>query len=343
MRTEKLRWISYIIILVALLIPSIIVRSVEAKENWKIKFAYETTPAHHKSIFIENFAKKLPEYTNGLVTCRTYSGAALYSTEAEALIATSKGAGVQITAPEIGHASVLLPEYQVYALPFLFSSFEDEYKLLDGPLKKDFAAFAAVKNLKLLGFIPHERIEIITSKRMMRMPEDFKKIVLRAPPFPILQETIIALDGSPVAITAGELYMALQKGIADGACSSVSHMQAIKAWEVKQKYLTLCGLQSMTYPILVNLTWWNKLPTDIQEGIQRLSNDMIAKERADLVAIRQRDIKVLRDHGIQVYELTSEERNAWEKKISVMRTKWGKRMGGEEWVNKVQETVKRAK
>lgn len=101
------------------------------------------------------------------------------------------------------------------------------------------------------------------------------------------------LGGSPVVLTFGQIYTALEKGVVDGYCWPVYGLLATKFYEAGAKYVmrpTLGVSRSFT---TVNLKAFNKLPKKLQtilveegEKVEYWSieffDDFIAKEEKEL-------------------------------------------------------------
>ena len=104
------------------------------------------------------------------------------------------------------------------------------------------------------------------------------------------------LGGSPVVLTFGQIFTALEKGVVDGYCWPVYGLKATKFYEAGAKFVmrpTLGVSRSFT---LVNAKAFNKLPKKLQtilveEGkkVEYWSiewfDDFIAKEEKDLKAL----------------------------------------------------------
>ena len=101
------------------------------------------------------------------------------------------------------------------------------------------------------------------------------------------------LGGSPVVLTFGQIFTALEKGVVDGYCWPVYGLLATKFYEAGAKYVmrpTLGVSRSFT---VINVNAFNKLPKKLQtilveEGKKveywsiKFFDDFIAKEEKEL-------------------------------------------------------------
>lgn len=104
----------------------------------------------------------------------------------------------------------------------------------------------------------------VTANRPIRTPDDLKGFRLRLPGARIWQASGAAMGASPLPIAFGEVYLALQQGIADGQENPVPVIKAMGFQEV-QKYLCLTGHIQSSIQILINDRIWNSLQPSQQE------------------------------------------------------------------------------
>ena len=101
------------------------------------------------------------------------------------------------------------------------------------------------------------------------------------------------MGGSPVVLTLGQLYTALEKGVVDGYCWPLYGLRTFKFYEAGAKYVMRPPLGVSKSFTLINLQAFNKLPKKhqtilIEEGKKveywsiKFFDDYIAKEEADL-------------------------------------------------------------
>jgi TRAP-type transport system periplasmic protein len=121
------------------------------------------------------------------------------------------------------------------------------------------------KDVKLLTLNASEPYFLITSKRPVKVLDDFKGLKLRVIGAPAANMMKL-LKASPITISMTETYMALQKGIIDGMAIPWEALRSFKQYELV-KYYTLAPLSAMYASEVMNLDTWNRLPADIQKQI----------------------------------------------------------------------------
>ncbi len=112
----------------------------------------------------------------------------------------------------------------------------------------------------------------ITANRPIRTPADLADFRLRLPGSNIWQASGRALGARPLPVPFGEVYLALQQGIADGQENPVPVIQAMGFHEVQQ-YLSLTGHSQSSIQILINERTWERL----SPGEQRVLREVIER------------------------------------------------------------------
>lgn len=157
----------------------------------------------------------------------------------------------------------------------------------------------------------------------------------------MVPEMLKSFGASPIFISSGELYMALSKGMADGYMTGFDSIHSRKLYEVT-KYVTNAGLSYSSMLGLINLKFWNNLPEETRQVMLRVASETENKvaqwtdEREAFV------IKDIREKGVNVFILSSEERKPF---VGAAKPVWDgfvKRHGkdAEEILQWVKENVK---
>lgn len=100
-----------------------------------------------------------------------------------------------------------------------------------------------------------------------------------------------------------EVYQALQTGVLDAGLTGVQAANARKFYEV-QKYGVASNLLLAFDNLVVNPSWWNGLPADVRQTIQKAADAAVARSIPKADGIPAEYLKVLKDKGMQVTELT---------------------------------------
>jgi C4-dicarboxylate-binding protein DctP len=102
------------------------------------------------------------------------------------------------------------------------------------------------------------------NKKPIKVASDLAGIKMRVQQNPLYMTMVRSMGGSPTPISWGELYSALQQGVADGQENPLGVILEFKFYEV-QKYATVDNHVLGTNMILANEKWFQGLPADLRQ------------------------------------------------------------------------------
>lgn len=161
----------------------------------------------------------------------------------------------------------------------------------------------------------------IHSKKGIRVPDDLKGLRINVQGD--MARWYESMGAVPVQLSAGDMYMAMDRGVTDGISCHWSAFRAFALEEVTTHNTIIGGganLDFMTY--IVNLEKWNSLPPDIQEIIQdsfRMACEEIIGEQEREIA---EGIENAKASGNTFVELTPEELELWEAYVNPVNEAW---------------------
>lgn len=242
-----------------------------AAAEWK--FALEEIEGSVQHAYATEFKKRIEEKSGGDVTVQIYPYGAL-GTSANLTEMTTAGA-VQITNASPGHLGQLIPEIQVFSIPYLLSQDNSVNKdvLTDneciyGKLSDNFED----KDLKLLTMYPEGEM-VWTANREITKPEDFDNFKMRTMTSPLLVTAYEAFGASPSPMPYGEVYGGLQLGQIDGQVNPIFAIEEMKFYEV-QDYMIWAGQQQFTTTVVSNRDWYEGLSDEHQTMVDETIADM---------------------------------------------------------------------
>ena len=137
-----------------------------------------------------------------------------------------------------------VPEYQVFSMPYLFAGFDDLMERV-GPgtpaedyFKKAYGDHSL--NMQLLALGGSGTRNLSNAKGPVNKLGDISGFKMRTPPSPMISKTWAELGTLPVTVAWGELYAAVQTGVAEALESSIPGYTGSKLYEVAP-YLALTG------------------------------------------------------------------------------------------------------
>jgi C4-dicarboxylate-binding protein DctP len=106
-------------------------------------------------------------------------------------------------------------EFEVFDMPFIFSSYEDLRKVTNGSVGKQLLAKLEPKGIRGLGYWDNG-FKSFSLNTPIKTPADLKGKKMRIQSSKVLEEEIRALGGLPQVMAFSEVYQALQTGVVDG-------------------------------------------------------------------------------------------------------------------------------
>ncbi len=209
-----------------------------------------------------------------------------------------------------------MPSFGVFDLPFIFSSPEHAYKVLDGPVGQQMLNDMEQFGWKGLAYGERGFRNLTNSKREVKTPEDIKGLKIRLMQNPVYVDSFKALGANAVPMAWTEVLTALQQGTVDGQENPLNVIVAFKLYET-QKYLSITRHAYAPNVIMVGMKTWNKLSPEQQNLVQKsahaaaeynrkLDNDNAAEWLQFLkdqgMVVTQPDLAAFREAVKPVYE-----------------------------------------
>mgnify|MGYP000645020919 CR=1 FL=1 len=297
--------------------------------EYKIRFASDMAPTHPVGIASKCFKAAVEEYTKGRVEVSIYLSSAL-GKEVELLESVRTGSIETATAGIALMASVV-PELDIFGLPFVFRDYEHLWKVLQNPPFRALLISAIQKR----GYYPFGFTtggpRAIFMKKPINSINDLKGTSIRVYEIPGIIEAIKAIGARPVVIPFAEVYMSLQSGLADGGETSVPAYMASKFYEVC-KHVARLNYMDNGRVYYMNSKYWEALPPDIKKSIEKAGRLF---ERLVQAGYEQQEWlanETLQKLGVKIYNPPIEPF------IEAMQPVYAKLPPtiGKEWIKKIQ-------
>src|SRR4249920_854018 len=165
---------------------------------------------------VVRMGKKLEAATNGRISIQMYPSMQLGG-EKEMIEQAQIGA-LQIARISVGPMGPIVPELNVFNLPFMFRDGGHMEKVIDGPIGDEMLKKLSdhpTANLIGLGWMNGGTRNVYNSKKPIRSAEDLKGLKIRMMGNPIFVDTMNAMGGNGVAMGFDQLVNALQTGVVD--------------------------------------------------------------------------------------------------------------------------------
>ena len=264
-----------------------------------LRLSHDGPITHYYQTAGLKFADLVSQKTSGQVTVEVYP--------ANSLAASRESVeGAQMGTIDMVLASTMVlsgfeKKIDVLNLPFLFTSREQAYKVLDGPIGDEMSKMLEAKKLVVLAWWENGFRNITNNKRPINTPADMKGLKIRVPESSIFIDTFTALGALPTPISFGELYSALQLGTVDAQENPLALIVTSKFNEV-QKYCSLTEHIYSADPIIISKMVWDKLTADQQKAVKEAAVEVKDYERDLSKKSDDEYLKELMDSGVEVVQ-----------------------------------------
>jgi len=220
-------------------------------------------------------------------------------------------------------------------LPFLF---KDEAHLDRTLTSPDAAVMLAVRkalaeksNVYLLGYLDLGFRDFATRTRPITKLEDLKGLKMRAPEIWTWIRMYQLLGANPTPVTWGEVYTALQTGVADGYDASPMNMIDNKHYEVT-KYLTKASVIETPMAFSINKKRLEALTPAQQQLIHTAAKEALEHGNKESRALTRKAYTILKEKGMIYNEMDT---TPVAKAVRPMYDEYVTKNGGKEFIDLV--------
>lgn len=251
--------------------------------------ASDTHPAGYPTVVaVENMGRKLEAQSNGRIKVQMFPGAVL-GQEKETVEQTQIGA-LQINRISLGVIGPIVPDVDVFNMPFVFRDIAHMRKVIDGPIGDELLGkvTASPARLVALGWMDGGARSLYT-KKLVKSPADLKGVKVRMMGNPLFVDTMNAMGGNGISMAYGEVFSALQTGVIDGAENNPPSMFTSNHYSAGAKYYAQTNHLIIPELLVMSKVAWDKLTPADQALVKKLGREA------------QMDQRVLWDKSVEDY------------------------------------------
>jgi tripartite ATP-independent transporter DctP family solute receptor len=242
--------------------------------------AHDTHPAGYPTVAaVESMGKKLEAATSGRIKMQMFPGAVL-GQEKEAVEQTQLGA-IQIARISLGVIGPIVPEVNVFNMPFVFRNEAHMRAVIDGPVGAELLEKVTNSPAKLvaLGFMDGGSRSLYTKKKVTS-PADLKGVKVRMMGNPLFVDTMNAMGGNGISMAYGEVFSALQTGVIDGAENNAPSLFTSNHYTAGTKFYAQTNHLIIPEIFVMSKVTWDKLSKDDQALVKKVSREAQMEQRA---------------------------------------------------------------
>lgn len=315
----------------------------EFKKEYKLQVT--VGPTFYWGQGAAKFADLAREKTGGRINIKPYYGSALLKgAQLKSAQLVAKGV-IDCAFESTINISSVIPECNVFSLPFFVNTYENLDKLEQG--RTGNAIFAALQKKRLMPLAWGENgfRQITNDKNAIRAPADLAGMKVRVVGSPIFIDIFRSLGADPVNMNWGDAITAFQQGVVDAQENPAAVLSAVQIWQYHRQ---VSFWNYMADPLIFywNKREWDNFPKNIQDALLEAAQEAGRFEKALCRAGLDGDVSlnILKDefnhvpehpdpaallaqNKMAVTRLTAEEQTAFARATRPVLEEWEGKIG----------------
>ena len=250
---------------------------------------------------------------------------------------------MSIAAADVVSAMVDVKELFILLMPFMFSSYDQFGKVMEGPVGDEFNELLRKKGIRNVGWMTAGFHHLINRVRPIYTPEDLKGIKMRMWESKGAILGLKAMGATAVPMAFPEVYTGLQQGVIEGLSNSFTTFYLQKFYEVAQ-YISITYHFIITMSFEMGEDFFQKLPPDVKKAVLECGKEASRYQRGLYVDADKRDFEMLKKS--QKVKFNDAKRDLFIKQVAPFRKDFADLIGGpgaKEYVEKVFKEVNKYK
>ena len=241
--------------------------------------AADVHPAGYPTVVaVENMGKKLDAATQGRYKFQMFPGSVLGG-EKEMIEQTQVGA-IQLLRTSLGPVGPVVPEVNVFNMPFVFRDIDHMRAVIDGPIGQELLDKVTASPAKMVALAWMDGgSRSLYTKKPVRTPADLKGQKIRMMGNPLFVDTMNAMGGNGIAMGYGEVFTAIQTGVVDGAENNPPSLYTANHFKAGAKYYTQTNHLIIPELLVMSKVAWDKLPPADQALVKKLGREAQMEQR----------------------------------------------------------------
>lgn len=256
---------------------------------------------------VVQMGKKLEAATSGRLTIQMYPSMQLGG-EKEMIEQAQLGA-LQFARISVGPMGTLVPEFNVFNLPFVFRDSKHMESVIDGPVGDEMLQKLSdhpSSNLIGLCWMNAGSRHVYNSKRPIERVEDLKGLKIRMMGNPLFVDTMNSLGGNGVAMGFDQLINAMQTGVVDGAENNEPSYTSGQHYRYA-KYYSRTGHLMIPELLVFSRRTWQSMSKDDQVLLKKLAKEAQQEQRKLWYAKEDESLKQMKDNGVIINDVADKK------------------------------------
>ena len=251
---------------------------------------------------VVQMGKKLEAATNGRLSIQMYPSMQLGG-EKEMIEQAQVGA-LAIARISVGPMGPIVPEMNVFNLPFMFRDDAHMEKVIDGPIGDELLKKLSESKANLIGlcWMNAGTRNVYNSKKPIQTVDDLKGLKIRMMGNPVFVDTMNSLGGNGVSMGFDQLINAMQTGVVDGAENNYPTYESGQHYRYA-KFYSKTGHLMIPEILVFSKKIWNELSKDDQALILKVAKEAQQEERKLWYDREKESLKKMVESGAVVNDI----------------------------------------
>jgi tripartite ATP-independent transporter DctP family solute receptor len=262
-----------------LLAAAALVLATGAAQAQTVFKAADVHPAGYPTVVaVENMGKKLEAATQGRIKFQMFPGSVL-GAEKEMIEQTQVGA-IQVLRTSLGPVGPVVPEVNVFNMPFVFRDIKHMRAVIDGPIGQELLDKISASSARMVGLAWMDGgSRSLYTKKPVRKPDDLKGQKIRMMGNPLFVDTMNAMGGNGISMGYGEVFTAIQTGVVDGAENNPPSLYTANHFKAGAKYYTQTNHLIIPEILVMSKVAWDKLSPADQAAVKKAAREAQLEQR----------------------------------------------------------------
>ena len=256
---------------------------------------------------VVRMGKKLEAATNGRLSIQMYPSMQLGG-EKEMIEQAQVGA-LAMARISVGPMGPLVPELNVFNLPFMFRDNAHMEKVIDGPIGAEMLKKLSdhpTANLIGLSWMNAGTRNVYNSKKPIKSVEDLKGLKIRMMGNPVFVDTMNSLGGNGVAMGFDQLINAMQTGVVDGAENNEPSYNTGQHYRYA-KYYSNTGHLMIPEILVFSKKVWESLSADDRALLTKLGKEAQMEQRTLWYEVEKKSLDDMKKAGVEINDVADKK------------------------------------
>lgn len=246
---------------------------------------------------VERFAELVESKTMGKLVIKVFPRSQLGGPKVLLDLVIKGGLALAVVPTRV--LTTRIEKAMVLELPFLFLSYNEADKFLEGNVGKAILRLLSEAGVLGLCYFEHGLVGIASRVRAIYKVEDYRGLRIRIGSPQFVSDSVELLGASPITLPVEDVYFALQRGVADATLTTVTDFSHFKYNEILS-YLSLTNHFYVSQILIVNRQRYDQLPLELRESLSQAASEASKYQRKLSRTGEEKILNHMEESGVKI-------------------------------------------